>query len=103
MKVAKNSNGFSLNERIQHEDYGPGTIPNSGHVHTPGAFHQAGTKKFMNSLLRLERSDVADPERRELAWTDGKSAKKKAARQADAGVRFASEPIAGCRGSWGTI
>jgi len=77
--VAKNSNGFAVNERIQHEDYGPGTITNIGPLHTTIEFDQAGTKKFMNSLVRLERTDVAAPTRRARASTAGKSAAKKKA------------------------
>jgi hypothetical protein len=79
MKVAKNSNGFSVNERIQHEDYGPGTITNIGPLHTTIEFDQAGTKKFMNSLVRLERTDVAAPQRRARSSSAGKSAAKKKA------------------------
>jgi hypothetical protein len=78
-KVAKNSNGFTVNERIQHEDYGPGTITNIGPLHTTIEFDQAGTKKFMNSLVRLERTDVAAPQRRARSSAAGKSAAKKKA------------------------
>ena len=74
--MAKNSNGFSVNERIQHEDYGPGTIVNIGPLHTTIEFDQAGTKKFMNSMVRLERTDVAAPQRRARSSAAGKSAAK---------------------------
>jgi hypothetical protein len=74
--VAKNSNGFSVNERIQHEDYGPGTITNIGPLHTTIEFDQAGTKKFMNSIVRLERTDVAAPVRSSRRSGSAKSAAK---------------------------
>ncbi len=74
--MAKNSNGFSVNERIQHEDYGPGTITNIGPLHTTIEFDQAGTKKFMNSIVRLERTDVAAPVRSSRRSGAGKSAAK---------------------------
>ena len=80
--MAKNSSAFSVNERIQHEEYGPGTITNIGALHTTIEFDQGVTKKFMNSLVRLERTDVAAPQRRTRASSAGKSAAraKKAAK-----------------------
>ena len=74
--MAKNSNAFSVNERIQHEDYGPGTIINIGPLHTTIEFDQAGTKKFMNSIVRLERTDVAAPARSSRRSGAGKSSAK---------------------------
>ena len=74
--MAKNSNGFAVNERIQHEDYGPGTITNIGPLHTTIEFDQAGTKKFMSSMVRLERTDVAAPQRRARSSGAKKSAPK---------------------------
>ena len=74
--MAKNSNGFAVNERIQHEDYGPGTITNIGPLHTTIEFDQAGTKKFMSSMVRLERTDVAAPQRRARSAGAKKSAPK---------------------------
>ena len=62
--MAKNPNAFSVNERIQHEDYGPGTITEINSLHTTIEFDQGGRRKFMSSMVRLERSDVAAPERR---------------------------------------
>ncbi len=77
--MAKNSNGFSVNERIQHEDYGPGTITNIGALHTTIEFDQVGTKKFMNSMVKLERTDVAAPTRRSKSSAASKAAKAKKA------------------------
>ena len=74
--MAKNPSAFSVNERIQHEDYGPGTITNIGPLHTTIEFDQAGTKKFMSSMVRLERTDVAAPQRRARSSAAGKSATK---------------------------
>ena len=74
--MAKNSSAFSVNERIQHEEYGPGTITNIGPLHTTIEFDQGVTKKFMNSLVRLEKTDVAAPQRRTRASSAGKGASK---------------------------
>ena len=77
--MAKNSSGFAVNERIQHEEYGPGTIINIGPQHTTIEFDQAGTKKFMSSIVRLERTDVAAPVR---SSKRGGSTKKTASKTA---------------------
>ena len=77
--VAKNPSAFSVNERIQHEDYGPGTITNIGPLHTTIEFDQVGTKKFMSSMVRLERTDVAAPQRRARAATGKSGARSKKA------------------------
>jgi len=74
--VAKNSSAFSVNERIQHEEYGPGTITNIGPLHTTIEFDQGVTKKFMNTLVRLEKTDVAAPQRKTRTTSAGKSASK---------------------------
>ena len=74
--MAKNSSAFAVNERIQHEEYGPGTITNIGPLHTTIEFDQGVTKKFMNSLVRLERTDVAAPQRRTRASSAGKTGAK---------------------------
>jgi len=74
--VAKNSSAFAVNERIQHEEYGPGTITNIGPLHTTIEFDQGVTKKFMNSLVRLERTDVAAPQRRTRASSAAKTGAK---------------------------
>ncbi len=78
--MAKNPNTFSVNERIQHEDYGPGTITEINTLHTTIEFDQGGKRKFMSSMVRLERSDVAAPERqskRAPAKSASKTAKSK--------------------------
>ncbi len=75
--MAKNPSAFSVNERIQHEDYGPGTITEIGPSTTTIEFDQAGRRKFVSSIVRLQRSDVAAPERR---------AKKTPARKRAAGA-----------------
>ena len=71
--MAKNPSTFSVNERIQHEDYGPGTITAIGPLHMTIEFDQAGTKKFMASMVRLERTDIAAPQKRTRAAAAGKS------------------------------
>jgi len=77
-KMAKNpGSGFSPNERINHYIYGLGTISEVNDLHTVIEFDQNGRKKFVTSIVQLERTTVpapAAPARR----TRGKSAKAKA-------------------------
>lgn len=69
--MAKNPSAFAVNERIQHEEYGPGTITEIGPFHTTIEFDQGVTKKFMNSMVRLERTDVAAPQKRAKSKSPG--------------------------------
>ncbi len=79
--MAKNSGGFAVNDRIQHEDYGPGTITEIGVRHTTIEFDQAGKRKFMSSMVRLERSEVAAPPRSSGGGSKGKAGGKKRERK----------------------
>ena len=63
-KVARSMNEFSLNERVNHHVYGLGTIRMIDDLHTVIEFDQNGRRKFVTSLLKLEQSDVAAPERK---------------------------------------
>ena len=60
--MAKNPDGFSVNERILHGMYGLGTIKEVNAQYTTIEFDENGRRKFLTSLVRLERSSVAAPE-----------------------------------------
>ena len=59
--MAKNSEALAVNERVSHETYGLGTIKEIGPARTTIEFDQNGRRKFVTSLVRLERSTVAAP------------------------------------------
>jgi hypothetical protein len=61
-KMAKNSGiTFSANERINHSIYGFGTISEVNDLHTTIEFDQNGRKKFVTSMVQLERTSVPAP------------------------------------------
>jgi hypothetical protein len=59
--VAKNSDALAVNERVNHATYGLGTITSVNAAHTTIEFDQNGRRKFVTSLVQLERSSVAAP------------------------------------------
>lgn len=61
--MAGNASAFNVNERIHHHVYGHGTIRMVDESHTIIDFDEAGRRKFVTSLLKIERSEVAAPER----------------------------------------
>jgi len=77
--MAKNSSSaFSANERITHYIYGLGTISEVNDLHTVIEFDQNGRKKFVTSIVQLERTNVpapAAPARRTRAKTTKAKAK----------------------------
>ncbi len=60
--MAKNSETFAVNERVNHVTYGLGTIKEVSPARTTIEFDQDGRRKFVTSLVQLERSTVAAPE-----------------------------------------
>lgn len=60
--MAKDSKAFSINERVSHYVYGPGTISEVNHQHTTIDFDTNGRRKFMTSMVQLEPTDLAPPE-----------------------------------------
>lgn len=60
--MAKNIEGFAVNERIHHALYGTGTIKEVNQQYTTIEFDQNGRRKFLTTLVRLERSSVAAPD-----------------------------------------
>ena len=70
------SGGFSANERINHYIYGLGTISEVNDLHTVIEFDQNGRKKFVTSIVQLERTNVpapVAPARRTRAKTKAKA------------------------------
>lgn len=59
--MAKNSTGFAANERISHSIYGLGTISEVNDMHTVIDFDENGRRKFVTSIVRLERTDILPP------------------------------------------
>ena len=60
--MAKNSSStFAANERINHSIYGLGTISEINDLHTVIEFDQNGRKKFVTSMVQLERTSVPAP------------------------------------------
>jgi len=59
--MAKNSSGFAPNERVNHSIYGLGTITEINDLHTVIDFDENGRRKFVTSIVRLERTDVLPP------------------------------------------
>ena len=61
--MATTSTAFNVNERIHHHMYGHGTVRMVDESHTIIDFDENGRRKFVTSIVRLERSEVAAPER----------------------------------------
>lgn len=61
--MGKAGETFSENDRVHNEIYGPGTILHVDAQYTTIAFDGHGTKKFVTNLVRLDRTDVPEPEK----------------------------------------
>jgi hypothetical protein len=59
--MTKNAETFSVNDRIVHSVYGPGTISRVDARHTTIVFDEAGTKKFVTSMVQLEQTTTPAP------------------------------------------
>jgi len=59
--VAKNPDEFAVNERVRHEQYGLGTILEVSARTTTIEFDSEGRRKFVTSIVKLERSTEAAP------------------------------------------
>jgi hypothetical protein len=75
--MAKAAGSFSVNDRIKHSVYGLGTIREMDERHTVILFDEAGTKKFVTSMVQLEESSAPTPVKPARA-TRKKAAPKKA-------------------------
>ena len=54
------SQSFTVNDRVS-GTYGQGTITHVDEKYTTIEFDQAGTRKFLTSLVQLERSETPAP------------------------------------------
>jgi hypothetical protein len=59
--MAKSSDSFSVNDRINHHVYGLGTITEVNVRHTTIEFDENGTRKFLTDVVKLEKSDTPAP------------------------------------------
>jgi hypothetical protein len=59
--MSKGAETFAVNDRVSHSEYGLGRISEVNPRHTTIIFDQAGVKKFLTSMVRLERSDAPAP------------------------------------------
>ena len=57
----KSTPTFARNDRVEHSVYGAGTIEEVNERHTTIAFDEAGTRKFMTSMVKLEPSNTPPP------------------------------------------
>ncbi len=59
--MTKGSEAFAVNDRIKHSVYGLGTISELNAQHTTILFDENGRKKFLTSVVQLERSSTPAP------------------------------------------
>jgi hypothetical protein len=52
---------FSANDRVTSSTYGEGTIRDVGEKYTTIDFDENGTRRFLTTLVKLERSDSKPP------------------------------------------
>ena len=61
--MKSSTTAFSPNDRINHSIYGLGTISEVNDLHTVIEFDGNGRRKFVTSIVRLERTDIVAPAR----------------------------------------
>jgi hypothetical protein len=87
---SKPSTPWIINDRVLHQAYGPGTVVEINMQRTTIEFDSAGRRKFVTSMVQLEKSDVAappPPKRASRARTGAAAAKAaKAAAAAEPGA-----------------
>ena len=85
--MAKKTREFSAKDRIDHYVHGTGTIVDVNDHYTTIDFDEAGTRKFVTSMVKLAPSDTPAPTRR-------KSTKKKATAKKTATKKTATKKAA---------
>ncbi len=55
---------FTAGDRVQHAQYGAGTLTDVNPYHTVIDFDEHGIRKFVTNLVALEPTEIAAPERR---------------------------------------
>jgi len=61
--MATSTKDFSAKDRVHHSVYGLGTISSIDERYTRIDFDENGSRKFLNSLMKLEHSDVPAPDK----------------------------------------
>jgi len=56
--------GFDKGDRVVHPQYGPGTLTDVNEYHTVIDFDEHGIRKFVTSIVSLEKTTIPAPERR---------------------------------------
>ena len=74
--MSKAPESFAVNDRVIHSEHGLGKITEVNPRHTTISFDLAGIRKFVTSMVRLERSDAPAPPKASRA----RSAKPKVAK-----------------------
>ncbi len=59
--------GFDKGDRVVHAQYGAGTLTDVNEHHTVIDFDEHGIRKFVTSIVILERTAIPAPERRRVA------------------------------------
>ena len=73
--LTKASVSFAVDDRVNHAEHGLGKITAIDDRYTTISFDQAGVRKFLKDVVRLERSDVPAPPKPKASRA--KAAKKK--------------------------
>ena len=77
--MAKSQKAFAAKDRIDHSVYGLGTIVEADERYTVIDFDEAGTRKFLTSMVKLSPSDTvapAKPRRKKATKKTTKAASK---------------------------
>jgi len=84
--MAKSSPTFRPKDRIDHFKFGLGVIVEVNDAYTTIAFDEEGTRKFVNTILKLNHSDAPAPAKpaRKKAASKKATAKKATAKKATA-------------------
>ena len=61
------SQSFSVNDRVSSGTYGQGTITRMDEKYTTIEFDAGGSRRFLTSLVQLEKSDTPAPVKPERA------------------------------------
>lgn len=59
--MTKGAESFAVNDRVSHSVYGLGTISELNPRHTTILFDEGGRKKFVTSMVQLEKSASPAP------------------------------------------
>lgn len=74
--MSKANETFAVDDRVNHEVHGLGRITAIDDRYTTISFDQAGIRKFLKDIVRLQKSDVPAPPKPKA--TRARAVKKKA-------------------------